>query len=62
MIDTAQDVSNDTIGSEGIFLRTADRWPIAFESSCVRREEFPLGHPRNLLRSTGALAATIWGY
>ena len=25
MIDTAQDASNDTIGSEGIFLRTADR-------------------------------------
>ena len=42
MIDTAQDVSNDTIGSEGIFLRTADRRRFDYVMQAVQQQSLSL--------------------
>ncbi len=42
MIDTAQDVSNDTIGSEGIFLRTADRRRFDYVMKAVQQQSLSL--------------------
>jgi hypothetical protein len=42
MIDTAQDVSNDTIGSEGIFLRTADRRRFDYVMKAVQEQSLSL--------------------
>ncbi len=42
MIDTAQDVSDDSIGSEGIFLRTADRRRFDYVMQAVQRQSLSL--------------------
>ena len=42
MIDTAQDASNDTIGSEGIFLRTADRRRFDYVMNAVQQQSLSL--------------------
>ena len=42
MIDTAQDVSNDTLGSEGIFLRTADRRRFDYVMQAVQQQSLSL--------------------
>ena len=42
MIDAAQDVSNDTIGSEGIFLRTADRRRFDYVMQAVQQQSLSL--------------------
>ncbi len=42
MIDTAQDVSNDTVSSEGIFLRTADRRRFDYVMQAVQQQSLSL--------------------
>ncbi len=42
MIDTAQDVSNDTVSSEGIFLRTADRRRFDYVMQAVQHQSLSL--------------------
>jgi hypothetical protein len=42
MIDTAQDVSNDTLGNEGIFLRTADRRRFDYVMQAVQQQSLSL--------------------
>ena len=42
MIDTAQDASNDTISSEGIFLRTADRRRFDYVMNAVQQQSLSL--------------------
>lgn len=42
MIDTAQDVSNDTLSSEGIFLRTADRRRFDYVMQAVQQQSLSL--------------------
>ncbi len=42
MIDTVQDVSNDTVSSEGIFLRTADRRRFDYVMQAVQQQSLSL--------------------
>jgi hypothetical protein len=42
MIDTVQDVSDDSIGSEGIFLRTADRRRFDYVMQAVQQQSLSL--------------------
>ena len=42
MIDTAHEVSNDTVGSEGIFLRTADRRRFDYVMQAVQQQSLSL--------------------
>jgi len=42
MIDTAHEVSNDTVGTEGIFLRTADRRRFDYVMQAVQQQSLSL--------------------
>ena len=47
MIDTAQDVSNDTVSAEGIFLRTADRRRFDYVMQAVQQQSLSLSLSSN---------------